>query len=130
MNIVVQEDRLGCGVACVASLLGISYLNALKMFQNGKKKATFCGFSPKNIVFALKKAKLSYKTVYVKNKKSKPKNGSIVYVGRCKKYPFGHYLLKTENGWMNPWVNPPYEPRTAGFLKRIPGKIVYVIHES
>lgn len=127
MKTVVQEDGFGCGVACVSSLLQISYKDALKLFQNGKKKATVCGFSPKNIVSALQKAGLKYKTKYIKKKKIEIINGSIVYVGRCKKYPFGHYLLKTEKGWMNPWINLPYEPRIAGFSKRIPAKIVYII---
>ncbi len=52
---------------------------------------------------------------------------SVACVERCKKYPFGHYLLKTEKGWMNPWINRPYEPRSAGVNKRLPGKPVYAI---
>lgn len=63
-------------------------------------------------------------------RKTPDKSGTIVFIAKSKKYPEGHYLLKTSKGWMNPWVNfPEITPARAGFQKRLPGKVVWVMHE-
>jgi hypothetical protein len=41
MNYVRQEDGFGCGVACVANLLGVSYQQALQLFYNPNHDMVF-----------------------------------------------------------------------------------------
>lgn len=129
MNLVVQEDPQGCGVACIASLLRISYKNALKLFQNGKKRATLEGFYCRDLICALEKKETIYTYQHIKGFSHKNfQTGMIVYIRRSKKYWRGHFLLKSDDGWMNPWFNFPYEPRIAKFQKKLPGKAQYVLY--
>jgi hypothetical protein len=51
--------------------------------------------------------------------------GTIVYISGNERdknelYKYGHYLLKTANGWMNPWANMPNKRRQSGFIDRPP----------
>ncbi len=126
---VAQEDPLGCAVACVAFRLGMSYRDALKLFNDGedrvKKKADFyC----REIVQILNSQGLSYGYRYIKKRcrRSIYKPGSIVFIKRSKKYPVGHYLCRANNGWMDPWINIPFGDRKAGFRKRLPGIPTYL----
>ena len=130
MKLIVQEHPMGCAVACVASLLGTSYRGALALFNN-KSYASTKGYYCKDIGKALKKKRL----VYVWKKFSSGsrlllnKKGVIVFISRSKKYPAGHYLLKTGRGWMNPWINfPQIAPAKAGFQKRLPGKPQWIMY--
>ncbi|MDO8591580.1 MAG: hypothetical protein Q7R60_01475 [bacterium] len=125
---VAQEDDFGCGVACVANLLNISYQQALELFAN-PENAGSKGFWCKDIVAALQKAGINTDHRYIK-----PKTGiqiyqtrTIVFVARGKKYPAGHYLLRIENGWIDPWINFPLISRIAGIRKRLPGKPIYAV---
>lgn len=126
MKKVTQEHPMGCAVACVASICGISYERALLLFCN-KLFASTKGYYCKDICSALKRKGKNY--AY---KKAKQKinycEGVIVFILRSKKYPKGHYLVKTCNGWMNPWINFPHiNPAKAGFQKRLPGKADWII---
>ncbi|MBI2043117.1 hypothetical protein HYT25_01880 [Candidatus Pacearchaeota archaeon] len=127
---ITQEEPMGCGVACVASLLGISYKKTLKLFGRNYnlKKGAYCD----DIVKTLKKAGLNYNYSKVngKTKKYINKIGSIIFISPTKKYRIGHYLLKTENGWMNPWVNLPKNPIKAGLQKKLPGKPQWIIYRN
>lgn len=130
MKPIVQEDPLGCGVACMAAVLGVSYQESLNLFKNGQKKAIEIGFFCKEIVVALKKKGLVYEYRYIKGKLRKKiyKQGTIVFLRRSKKYPSGHYLCRINNKWMDPWINFPNGNRKAGFRKRLPEKPTYIIH--
>jgi len=58
-------------------------------------------------------------------------NGAIVFVERSKKYPAGHYLIKTKKGWMNPWINfPNISSAKSGFQKVLPGKAQWIIYQK
>lgn len=129
-NLVAQEDPMGCAVACVASLLGLSYKKTLRLFD--KNKASTKGYYLKDIVLVLKKKRVKYRGAKItdKTKKYINKAGSIVFIKRSKKYPAGHYLLKTKNGWMNPWLNyPKINPARAGFMKKLPGKAQWILYK-
>ena len=121
---------MGCAVACVASLFGISYKKSLKIF--GIKKADKPNFYCKDIVKILNKGgfNYSYGKVIPKTKEYLENNGTIVFVRRSKKYKFGHYLLKVKRGWMHSWVNFPKEPIKAGFQKKLPGIPQWLIHKT
>ncbi len=129
MNLVKQEDSMGCGVACVASMLQIDYQEARDLFEKGKFKAKTIGFQCKEISILLKNKGLKFENKYIKNRHKNFKLKTIVFLRRSKKYPYGHYLLKTESGWMDPWRNFPSADRKAGFRKRLPEKPIYEIFE-
>lgn len=130
MKPIVQEDPLGCGAACVAAVVGISYQESLDLFESGKRKAVEVGFFCKELVMALKKKGLEYEYRYIKGKLRKNiyNQGTIVFLRRSKKYPSGHYLCRIDNKWMDPWINFPNEDRKAGFRKRLPEKPIYIVY--
>ena len=130
-KLITQEDPMGCGVACVASLIGISYEEAQKFFKENHSVTR--GYYLKEILEALSRKNLNYKfrKITDKTKKFISKKGSIVFIKRSKKYLSGHYLLKTSKGWMNPWANyPKINPAQAGFNKRLPGEAQWIIYEG
>ncbi len=107
-NIVVQEDSAGCGVACVAALLNISYSSTLRLFDNSQNIRAK-GVLAKEIVRVLEQSGLKAECKYVKPHIENAINqtGTIVYTAKNNNYPLGHYLLRLNNGWMNPWANFP-----------------------
>lgn len=129
MRLIKQESEMGCGVACVASVLGLSYQSSLKLFKYGKLKANSSGFMCKEIVKALGKGGLKYEYKYIKLRIRNKiyREGTIVFLIKSKRYSFNHYLLRCSGGWMDPWVNFPDKKRRAGFRKKLPGKPIYVI---
>src|SRR3989344_5220340 len=130
MKPVLQEDPLGCAVACVACILNVSYQDALVLFRDGKRRArTKANFYCKEIVQLLNIAGLNYEYKYIKDRIRQKiyKTGPIVFIKRSRKYPVGHYLCRTREGWMDSWINFPSENRKAGLRKRLPGKSVYLI---
>ncbi len=117
---------MGCAVACVASLLSISYQDALSLFSHPARASTK-GFYCRDIIAALARKRVSY--TYKKYVGNTIKDGTIVFFHRSNSYPLGHYLLKTRRGWMNPWINyPTITSAKAGFQKRLPGKAQWIIN--
>lgn len=127
---VSQEHPMGCSVACVASLCGLSYQKALLLFEIPElawRRGYYCG----EIVQALKNKKLTFKFEEFENKKHKEKlskNGTIIFTDPDKNYPSGHFFLRAEKGWMNPWSNyPQMIPVKSAIQKEISGRISYII---
>ncbi|MCA9347009.1 hypothetical protein KC930_00305 [Candidatus Saccharibacteria bacterium] len=129
---ITQEFEYGCGIACFAFVLGVSYKDALGLLSS--KQATSDRFWVKDLNKALVDQGLLYERKYVK-----PhifpyllKEGAIVLIGRSKKYPSGHYLVRHKNTWMDPWINLPRSKNIlaakSGFRKRLPGIPKYVIY--
>ncbi len=128
MKAVHQEAPMGCGIACVASLANLSYKEMRRFFKNGIVKDKTSGFYNKDIVDALSKVNIEAKGCTAKTWGKKIiKPGTIVFVTRSKKFPEGHFLLKTKRGWMNPWINLPNTKPVARFQNRLPGKAEWVI---
>lgn len=129
-GLVTQEHSMGCAVACVASLCGISYSSALKLFDDTHLAWTR-GFYCNEIVQALQKENLNF--IYKKLVASDfyfelHIAGTIVFIAPNEHYPSGHFLLKTEKGWMNPWSNfPSMNPPQSKFEEKLPGEAEYVI---
>ncbi|PLS80689.1 hypothetical protein CYG49_04475 [Candidatus Saccharibacteria bacterium] len=132
MKYIRQEDEMGCGVACVANLLGTSYNEALQLFEfpeNAKTK----GFACKYIILALKRAGTEAKLRHISARKPRPKflPGTIVFLVKSERYPSQHYVLKAQEGWIDPWVNlvtnKDITQAEAGIRKRLPGKPYYAI---
>jgi hypothetical protein len=131
MNSVTQDHGLGCGVACVATLLGITYQKALSLFKDGKKRAAKSGFYCKDIVAALERAGLQYEYKYIKPKQIKTiyQEGVIVLIKKSQRYPAGHYLVRVGDLWMDSWINyPNINSAKSGFRKKLPGKPIYAIY--
>src|ERR1035437_2602542 len=102
---IAQEHTAGCAVACVAFVLNISYQKALTLFVNGKSYVGIRGFYARKVVAALGRYGKHYSYHYI-NKRNLGKiyeEGLIVFIGRSKKYPQGHYLCREGSYWMNPW---------------------------
>lgn len=119
---------MGCAIACSAALANLSYEKMRTYFENAKTKERTSGFYNRDIIKALNKIQITAKAFSIKKWGSRRlKSGSIVFIGRSKFYPFGHYILKTKIGWMNSWVNYPTNPIKAGFQKKVPGKVKWVI---
>ena len=131
MKAVVQEHPMGCGIACVACVSGVSYSDAFKVVL--RRSASTRGYFCRELVQALSRLRFEYdcKKANAKTRKHIKKEGTIVFIAPSKRYPKGHYLAKTKKGWMNPWVNfPCIVPAKAGFNKKLPGKALWVIFES
>ncbi len=130
MKLITQEEPMGCGVACVASVLKVSYKKALNLFKN-KEHSFGRGYYCKELIDSLKKGKLSY--TYSKYNDSHKdilmKDGTIVFIKRSKKYPLGHYLVRYKGKWMNSWINMPcIAPAKSGFETKLPGKPQWIIY--
>ncbi len=105
MRLTKQEDPMGCGIACVAFVLGISYMEATKLFTLPEKRKTL-GYRSSELREALKRGGYDSFSRYTGRIENLEINkGDIVYVKKCKLFPFGHYLVKTDGGYMDPFVN-------------------------
>ena len=127
---VTQEDLMGCGIACAAFVLDQNYQATKKYFRTlGDANKT--GYLCRDLITVLARKGKKYSYNYLK-KKIRFKENSIVFIKRSKRYSVGHYLVKTKNGWMDPWMN--FNPLSidikkakSGFRKKLLGKGIYVI---
>ncbi|MBP7760922.1 hypothetical protein KA093_03960 [Candidatus Saccharibacteria bacterium] len=136
---VAQEDSMGCGVACVANRLGISYANALELFDEPERAGTI-GYACKYIVTALQRggveARLHHikrvdRTLVATGELPLP-NGAIVLLEKSVVYPYQHYLLKVEVGWCDPWINMHENSdiihAESGVRSELPGQPYYAVY--
>lgn len=128
---ITQKFDYGCGIACFAFALGISYKKAEEMV--GQEQATSTRFWVKDLTKALNKAGYPYVSKHVKPHIQKLiyQEGVIVLIRRSKIYPSGHYLIRHDGMWMDSWINLPKNKdisrARSGFRKRLPGKSMYAI---
>lgn len=124
---------MGCSVACVASRCGIDYRDALALFsfpENAWGRGFFCP----EIIEALSKIGLNYsfdKRDVFKHESLLSKAGTIVFVEPSTQYACGHYYLRTQTGWMNPWANcPQMIPVESKIQKASPETISWIVFEN
>jgi hypothetical protein len=128
---ITQEFDYGCGIACFAFVLRLTYKQAVAYL--GPQQATSTRFWIKDFVAALNNYGRAYKARYVKHhlRRTIYQEGAIVLIRRSKHYPSGHYLIRHNNQWMDPWINLPYDKNTnhakSGFRRRLPGSPMYVL---
>ncbi len=128
---ITQEFDYGCGIACYAFALDISYKQAIELL--GPEQALSNRFWVKDLNKALNEAGLRYNSMHINDKlrKSIYKNGTIVLIRRSKKYIAGHYLIRHKGLWMDPWINLPSDNNIlnaeSGFRKRLPGSPMYAL---
>jgi hypothetical protein len=129
MNPIKQEDKLGCAVACTAFILELTYKDTLKLFIDGEKRAKeIPNFYCPEIVKILNIRGLKYKWKRIKNLPINFPNLSIVFIQKSVNLPFGHFLVRNENSWMDPWINLPNPKIQSGFREKLPGIPTYLIY--
>ena len=122
---ITQEDPFGCGVACTAFLLDQSYKETIKMFNI--KKIENYGCDCPDISKVLNKNGLAYK--WKKYTTGLIPNFSVVYLGPNDYYQVGHWLVKYNDTWMNPWVSgKTIKEAEAGMVNNLLGKITYIVY--
>jgi hypothetical protein len=127
---VTQESDYGCGVACFAYICDMTYRQAIKFL--GKEYSVKHGWRPSDLVAELNGYGFKYKNNYVRQKIDITYPiGTIVLIERSAKYPVGHYLTLSKEGWMDPWVNLPTSNdlslAKSGFRTELPGKAMYAL---
>lgn len=126
-----QHDLNGCGIACLANLLNEEYIDVRydfeKLFYQIDK-----GIKVFDLVKFLSSKGYRYSNKffnhnnYNKSEAYKFANiiNSITLIRKNDKYPVGHYLLRVENGWIDPWLNyPSIDNVHAGVRKELPAQI-------
>lgn len=128
---ITQEFDYGCGIACYAFALGLTYRQAVNKL--GEEQACSPRFWVKDLTAALNQPGKSYESKHFKPllRKQLYKEGTIVLIRRSKTYPVGHYLIRHKKHWMDPWINLSkdrnIENAKSGFRKRLPGSPMYII---
>lgn len=134
MNSITQKHHFGCGVACVAYVLHAKYESILPVL--GTDKASNRGFYCLELVDALHRFSHQYTWNFVTTKIYDDifEDGTIVYLKRSKQYPAGHYLARSKNGWMDPWINfnedHDLTRAKSGFINKLPYRPSYIIKPS
>jgi hypothetical protein len=107
-----------------------TYRKAHSLFERPEAHETK-GYWCRDLVAALAECGISYKHRYFRprHRKFLKIPDVIVFTKRSRKYPAGHYLVRTKSGlWMNPWANfPEAKPRIAELQKRLPGTVSYIL---
>lgn len=130
-NSITQESDFGCGVACFAFVTGTTYKQAVEFL--GEAQAKSSRFWVKDFVAQLTRFGLDYVSKYVKPhvRNKIYKEGCIVLIRRSRIYPAGHYLVRHNSQWMDPWINLPSDKdiknAKSGYRKKLPGKPMYVL---
>lgn len=128
---ITQEDGMGCGVACVAFVAGITYSQAVQKL--GKEKAKTIGFHLKELADVLSVYNFTYKCRHANStsRSEQLSDGTIVFIRRSRRYPYGHYLVRHEDKWMDPWINLIIDSNLAraksGYRYRLPGQAQWVV---
>lgn len=123
---ITQKDEMGCGAACVAFAASASYEEVADIL--GRPKAQTVGFLVREIIVALDKFDLKYAYKYMKPhfRASLHEEGVIVFIKRSPRYPGGHYLIRHQGLWMDPWINfvldQDVNHARSGYRQRLPGK--------
>lgn len=127
MKSITQKHAFGCGAACVAFATNKTYEEVVQAL--GEDKASKQGFYCKELVRALKNYEYKYIKPHILPYLEKP--GTIVFMKRGKIYPAGHYVVRTEKGWMDPWINfaenQDISEAKSGFRKELPEKPIYAV---
>ena len=128
---ITREDSFGCSIACIAWITNKSYKRAKKEYFKDANSAHIFGYLCRDLVAALAKLKKQYSYKYLKGK-IKVSWRLYLLPKKIQAISHWHYLVKTSEGCMDPWINFGYRNAdlnmaNSGFRKRLPGKPIYVI---
>jgi len=127
---ITQELDYGCGVACFAFVCDVTFWQAVTIL--GREYSVKHGWNPSDLVKALNMQGVNYKNHYVRKKPDQLyPDGTIVLIERSRDYPVGHYLVRYNDRWMDPWVNMLSDNKlqnaTSGFRRCLPGCAMYAL---
>ncbi len=128
---ITQEDGMGCGAACVAFATNKTYQQAVKLLS--QEKARSVGFQLKELVDALSHYGLDYHFKHVKPQMKQYicQEGVIVFIRRSARYPYGHYLIRHNGLWADPWINLVLDKNLknamSGYRKNLPGEAQWAV---
>lgn len=128
---ITQETDYGCGIACFAFVADLTLAQAAGYLNRSGK--TRDGVHLMILLEAMNSYGLASIRKYVKSHLLDRINeeGTIVLTKRSKEYPVGHYLVRYENQWMDPWLNfldnKDVKNAKSGFRDELPGEPVYAI---
>lgn len=131
---ITQESDFGCGIACFAFAVNLSYKQASRFL--GHEQSNSDRFWIKDFNSALNRAGVKYDYKYLKPRllKNIYQDGTIVLIRRSRIYPSGHYLIRYDGQWMDPWINisqnKDINHATSGFRKRLPGNPMYALFRN
>ena len=126
-ELVSQEDKWGCGTACVASLLGVSYQEARELVEKVKGRSINSkpyGLQLDDIALALKEKKIK---VIADWDPTEMPNGTIACITGEHPYDRDHYLLRTPHGWMDPWYDLEKNNMVAEYRERYPDDTDFLV---
>jgi hypothetical protein len=129
---ITQKHYCGCGFACMAFVLDEDYHQIVDRFSD--RKAELQGLLAKEIIDTLRAYGLKYSFRHFKSFGSTDviPNNSIVLLKFTKTYPVGHYLVKHNSTWMDPWINFDTEKyikyAESGYRDRLPYNPSYVLY--
>lgn len=130
---VPQRHPMSCGLACVAYITGEPY----EVIVDGEPQAKLeeAGFLCPELVEKLAKHGQSYgwRKLEESERDGDFEVGDIVFVERSSTLPGGHFLAKSTEGWMDPWINfdlarPFAAEAEAGFRATLPGRAEWLIY--
>ena len=128
---ITQEFEYGCGIACFAFATRMTYQQATKYL--GEMQANSERFWIKDLTNALNVYGKNYVSRHIKPhlKIKVNEEGTIVLIRRSKRYPSGHYLIRHNGHWMDPWINvllnSDIKSAKSGYRKRLPGRPMYAL---
>ena len=129
---ITQRHDMACGLACVSFLTSIPYdvlTGTVKAEQLNSR-----GFYCPELVKLLKDGGLNYawKKLSEEERDGNFTEGSIVFVERSTLLRHGHFLAKSAEGWMDPWINLSTDSNLStaqsGFRSDLPGRAEYLIY--
>ena len=91
------------------------------------------GFYVKEVIHILNNLGFEYMSFYIKPYKLQliHQDNVIVFIKRSNKYPFGHYLARYHNVWMDPCINlvdlDNIDNAKSGFRRNLPDRPIYGI---
>lgn len=127
-ELVSQEDEWGCGAACVASLLGVSYQEAKQLVETEKKRSVNDkprGLELHHIAIALQNE--GVKVIADWDPATHHPDGSIVCIGGKSRYKYEHYILKIPGGWMDPWYDLEKNNMVAKYREDYPDESYFLV---
>lgn len=129
---ITQQDSMGCGAACVAFAANKTYTQAVTIL--GENKARTVGFQLRELVGALSYYGLSYHYKHIKatDRGGVYPDGTIVFIKRSQRYKYGHYLIRHDGLWADPWINLVLDKNIvnaqSGYRKRLPGIVQWACY--
>jgi hypothetical protein len=106
MQPVTQEYDYGCAIACIAFVLGLSYKETASMLSLLQQSSDrYYVQNLRHDLEVITGQSWSHKFIKEGADYSNIPDMSIVLIRRNPVHKYGHYLVKTKWGYMDPWIN-------------------------